>query len=148
LAKRIPLMSFPKDYIPESHLQLKTPASRGLLTSQVLSQMSVNVRPKSVSDKVRATRLDLVDRFEKQSANTKQWYDFEDPQEYRKARAEGTHGFVRPPLNDRARLVYATGRKSQKIELRVIEPPGPSNGVFLHFHAGMSTHSYRIMKPF
>ncbi|KAK2687874.1 hypothetical protein QWA68_013764 [Fusarium oxysporum] len=98
--------------------------------------MSINVRPKSVSDKVRATRLELVGRLEKQLANAKQWYDFDHPQDYRKARAEGTHGFDRLQLNDQARLVYATGRDGQRIELRVIEPPGPSKGVFLHFHAG------------
>ncbi|SCV57294.1 related to lipase/esterase [Fusarium fujikuroi] len=66
----------------------------------------------------------------------KQWYDFDRPQDYRKARAEGTHGFNRLQLNDQARLVYATGRDGQRIELRVIEPPGPSKGVFLQFHAG------------
>ncbi|QGI67529.1 hypothetical protein CEK26_011481 [Fusarium fujikuroi] len=97
--------------------------------------MSVNVRPKSVSDKVRATRLELVDRLEKQLANAKQWYDFDDPQDYRKARAEGTHGFDRLQVNDQARLVYAPRRDGQRIELRVIEPPAPSKGVFLHFHA-------------
>ncbi|KAF5689242.1 lipase esterase [Fusarium circinatum] len=98
--------------------------------------MSVNVRPKSVSNQVRATRLELVDRLEKQLANAKQWYDFDRPRDYRKAREEGTHGFDRPQLNEQARLVYTTGRDGQKIELRVIEPPGPSKGVFLHFHAG------------
>ncbi|KAF5719480.1 lipase esterase [Fusarium mundagurra] len=98
--------------------------------------MSVNVRPKSVSHQVRATRLELVDRLEKQLANAKQWHDFDNPQDYRNARAEGTHGFDRPQLNDQARLVYATGRDGQRIELRVIEPPGPSKDVFLHFHGG------------
>ncbi|KAF4338316.1 lipase esterase [Fusarium beomiforme] len=98
--------------------------------------MSVNVRPSHVSDEVLATRLELVARLEKQLANTKQWYDFEDPQDYRKARAGGTHGFERPVLNDKARLVYAPGRGGQKIEIRVIGPPGQSKGVFLHFHAG------------
>ncbi|KAH6959540.1 putative carboxylesterase [Fusarium avenaceum] len=98
--------------------------------------MSVNVRPSYVSDIALANRLELVDRFEKQSANTKQWYDFEDPQEYRRARAEGTHGFERPPLNYQARLVYAVGRDGQNIEIRVIETAGPCNGIFLHFHAG------------
>ncbi|RGP68817.1 hypothetical protein FSPOR_5023 [Fusarium sporotrichioides] len=98
--------------------------------------MSVNVRSSHVSDQVRASRIELVDQLEKQSANAKQWYDFEDPQDYRKARAEGTHGFVRPTLNDKARLVYCVGRGGQKIEIRVIEPPGQSKGVFLHLHAG------------
>ncbi|KAF5978772.1 lipase esterase [Fusarium coicis] len=98
--------------------------------------MSVNVRPKPVSDQVRATRLQLVDRLEKQLANAKQWCDFDNPQDYRNARAEGTHGFGRPKFNDQARLVYATGRDGQRIELRVIEPPALSKGVFLHFHAG------------
>ncbi|KAF4958670.1 hypothetical protein FGADI_2219 [Fusarium gaditjirri] len=98
--------------------------------------MSVTVRPKSVSDKVRATRLEVVDRLETQLADAKQWYDFDRPEDYRKARAEGTHGFTPLQLNDQARLVYATGRDGQRIELRVIEPPGPSRGVFLHFHAG------------
>ncbi|KAF5632275.1 lipase esterase [Fusarium tjaetaba] len=98
--------------------------------------MSVNVRPKPVSDQVRATRLEVVDRLEKQLANAKQWYDFDKPQDYRNARAEGTHGFDRPKLNDQARLVYAPGREGQSIELRMIEPPVPSKGVFLHFHEG------------
>lgn len=102
--------------------------------------MSVNVRPKSASVKVRAARLEVVDRLEKQLADAKQWYDFDRPQDYRQARAEGTHGFNRLQMNDQARLVYVTGRDGQRIELRVIEPPGPSKGVFLHFHAGMVTH--------
>lgn len=106
--------------------------------------MSINMHPVTVPDHIRVTRLELANRLEKHSAKYKQWYDFAVPEDYRQARKKGTHGFEKPVVNDRARLVYANGRDGQNIEIRVIDPREPPKGVFLHFHGGMkSIHARR-----
>ena len=98
---------------------------------------SINLRPARVSDDVHKSRLEFAGKLEKQLENDVPWWDFPSPEEYRKARREGTNGFKKPVLNEKARLITTTGRDGQSIELRVIEPSTKaSKGVWLHFHAG------------
>lgn len=99
---------------------------------------SVDLRPASIPADVQRTRYAFADQLEKMLANDIPWYDFPTPADYRMARQQGTHGFKKPVLNSKARIVTIKGRDATPIELRVIDPPKPSRGVWLHFHAGTS----------
>ena len=64
------------------------------------------------------------------------WYSLSSVAEYRKKRAEGLDGFVRPTLYAGAQTVYTAARDGHPIELRMIQPVKKTKGVLLHFHAG------------
>lgn len=122
--------------------------------------MSLDFRPRQLSESALQDRLEYADKLEKLLANDKNWpvlpdrflsdsvimtvscrYEFPTPQDYRNARRNGTGGFKKPWSNDKARLVSFAGRDGHVVELRVIEPATrPSVGVWLHFHAGKESH--------
>lgn len=51
-------------------------------------------------------------------------------------RSEGTNGFPKPLLNERAKVIAIKRRAGNEIELRIIRLPAPTKVVLLHFHAG------------
>lgn len=110
--------------------------------------MAVNVRPVQVSASTLQERERFVDQLEQLTANNKKWYEFPTPQEYRNARRDGTNGFQKPAINEKAWLINVAGRAGNSIELRVIEPvKEPSRGVWLHFHAGKTNAPWHKISP-
>lgn len=101
--------------------------------------MALDIRPHPVDDTTLKTRLDYLDKLEAQLSDSLQWNACESAAAYRKMRREGLNGFNAPLKNPKARTVNISGRDSQQIELRIIEPENQSTkGVWLHFHAGES----------
>ncbi|KAH8819261.1 putative carboxylesterase [Xylogone sp. PMI_703] len=100
-------------------------------------ETSLSILPRSIPEDTRRSRLELADKLEKQLENDIPWYKFPTPEAYRKARREGTNGFRKPVLNEKARLVNINARDGHQVELRIISPETkPTRGVWLHFHAG------------
>ncbi|OQU95817.1 hypothetical protein CLAIMM_01984 [Cladophialophora immunda] len=82
-------------------------------------------------------RQEVLDKIEQEQNSSTPWYKYPQPEEYRKARREGTHGFPKPVLNEKATLIKIAGRDGHQIELRIIKPETKiTKGVWLHFHAG------------
>jgi acetyl esterase len=54
----------------------------------------------------------------------------------REARRRGEGPFPAPVFSDRARTIPITGKDGNEIPLRVIAPPHPPRGIYLHLHGG------------
>jgi len=58
----------------------------------------------------------------------------------REARRRGEGPFPAPMFSDRARTITITGKDGNEIPLRVIAPPHPPRGIYLHLHGGGWVH--------
>src|SRR5215467_11557474 len=58
------------------------------------------------------------------------------PHASREARRRGEGPFPAPMFSDRARTITITGKDGNEIPLRVIAPPHPPRGIYLHLHGG------------
>ena len=58
----------------------------------------------------------------------------------REARRRSEGPFPAPMFSDRARTITITGKDGNEIPLRVIAPPHPPRGIYLHLHGGGWVH--------
>lgn len=97
---------------------------------------TLTVRTNPASPEVLAQRAQAMLKVEDSCRSQVQWYQTETVSEYRKLRAEGD-GFPKPWLYDGARTVTIAGRDGHEIQLHVIQAKPSTQGVLLHFHAGL-----------
>jgi acetyl esterase len=99
--------------------------------------MSIVIEIDSPPTDLLQARKAINDRLEKSTNEDIQWYQAPCAADFRQWRKEGSHGFIKRPLNPKAYYIDIPSRHgSHAIPLRVIHPAGASKGVFLHFHAG------------
>ncbi|KAJ9634839.1 hypothetical protein H2204_006072 [Knufia peltigerae] len=99
------------------------------------SRLNPHTHP--ISDAVRKARQAVLSKIEQEQQESLPWYSWPTVEEYRLARRQGSHGFPKPVLNEKATFVNILGRDDHQIELRIIKPETRSaRGVWLHFHAG------------
>ncbi|GMG33069.1 unnamed protein product [Aspergillus oryzae] len=98
--------------------------------------MSITICPNKVSPSVLAAREELNRALEAKYSETRQWYEYPSPADYRRAELDGTAGFAKPIFDSEAiDFFLPSSHGDHSIPLRQFIPKGKgSKGVFLHFH--------------
>lgn len=98
--------------------------------------MAFTIAVNECNPEMLAERQRVNVKLEKITNEQTQWFDAPSPQEYRRWRKEGLHGYPKPFQHPKAEMIEIPSTKGKPIALRIIPPSGPSKGVYLHFHAG------------
>ncbi|KAB8211797.1 Alpha/Beta hydrolase protein [Aspergillus parasiticus] len=109
--------------------------------------MSITICPNQVSPSVLAAREELNRALEAKYSETRQWYEYPSPADYRRAELDGTAGFAKPIFDSEAiDFFLPSSHGDHSILLRQFIPKGKgSKGVFLHFHgSGFCISSARL----
>ncbi|KAE8358126.1 Alpha/Beta hydrolase protein [Aspergillus caelatus] len=109
--------------------------------------MSIIICPNKVSPTVLAAREELNRALEAKYIETRQWYEYASPADYRRAELDGTTGLGKPIFDSEAiDFFLPSSHGDHSILLRQFIPKGKvSKGVFLHFHgSGFCISSARL----